>query len=204
MENVERMLRIILHSFTQKLWLVPLSLSNSHHRGISNYHDAGPIVRVAPNQVSVASATAMHQICSPSKSFSKTEFYTVFPPPHPRNLFNEIDKNLHAQQARASVHYLSMSAMQRLAPWIEKTEAHFIQKLDALINQNQPLNFPEWLHFFSFDVCIVFTRVVKTLIKSHHRYLGKSPFRDRSDSLKPARISTVVSPLSTNLKLITS
>lgn len=62
----------------------------------------GPAVRIAPNEVSFASAAAVKEIyCSGGSGYDKTEFYNLFTVYGRRTMFSTLDKEAHARRKRA-------------------------------------------------------------------------------------------------------
>ena len=93
----------------------------------------GPIVRIAPNEVSFSSPEAARQLLSAGKGFHKTPFYAVFPPPENPDIFTETREDVHARKKRVANVPYSMGAMQQLTPFIDDT----IQLLLIRLNQSE-------------------------------------------------------------------
>lgn len=65
-----------------RLWKVLSTASSQTHLDHIELHEKyGPIVRIAPDEVSIASPEAARLLLSAGKRFYKTDFYSVFPPP---------------------------------------------------------------------------------------------------------------------------
>lgn len=61
----------------------------------------GPVVRIAPNEVSFTSAAAVKEIyCSGGSGYDKTEFYNLFTVYGRRTMFSTLDKDAHALRKR--------------------------------------------------------------------------------------------------------
>lgn len=71
----------------------------------------GPIVRIAPNEVSFASPEAAKDILTTGKGYRKTDFYSVFPPPENPDLFTELREEVHSVKKRMASTAYSMNSM---------------------------------------------------------------------------------------------
>ena len=127
-----------------------------------NLHAAyGPIVRIAPNELSFASPVAAREVLAAGKGFHKTDFYGVFPPPENPDIFTETREAVHAVKKRYASNAYSMSSMQGLSPFVEDTQRLLRQKLDAMAATKDGLcDLGAYLHYFAFDVLgeIAFSR----------------------------------------------
>ncbi|KAF2172252.1 hypothetical protein M409DRAFT_63002 [Zasmidium cellare ATCC 36951] len=113
----------------------------------------GPIVRIAPDEVSLASPTAAREVLAAGKGFHKTDFYWVFPPPENPDIFTEIREDVHAIKKRHASHPYSMATMHTMALFIEDTQRLLMSKLDRMCKaQDQYCNLGNYLHYFAFDV----------------------------------------------------
>jgi len=157
------------------------SLLSPHHRGVQAHHNAvistyrgktetdhirlhetyGPIVRIAPNELSLASPEAARIVLAAGKGFHKTDFYAVFPPPENPDIFTETRESVHAVKKRYASNPYSMATMQQNSGYIEETERQLAQKLDIMCeSRDQYCNLGDYLHYYAFDVLgeIAFSR----------------------------------------------
>ncbi|GAB7358283.1 hypothetical protein MBLNU230_g2357t1 [Neophaeotheca triangularis] len=121
----------------------------------------GPIVRIAPNELSLSSPQAAREILAAGKGFHKTDFYAVFPPPENPDIFTETRESVHGVKKRYASNAYSMSSMQSLSPCFEETQKALTAKLNAMATSpTQYCNLGDWLHYFAFDVLgeIAFSR----------------------------------------------
>jgi len=134
-----------------KVWSVSTGHTELDH--IAIHRKYGPVVRIAPNELSFSNPLAAKEVLTAGKGFYKTDFYGVFPPPENPDIFTEVRENVHAQKKRVAAHPYSMNAMQQLTPFIEDTIKLLMSKLDNFAsNPNQVCDLGAWLHFFAFDV----------------------------------------------------
>ena len=149
----------ILASFS-RLWKVLSTMSGKTHlQHIELHRKYGPIVRIAPDEVSVASPEAARNLLSAGKRFHKTDFYGVFPPPENPDIFTETREDVHALKKRVANVPYSMAAMQQLSPFIDDTIALFMTKIDQHISGQLDksaagpiFDLGAYLHYFAFDV----------------------------------------------------
>lgn len=135
-----------------RLWkLISTASGQTHLDHIALHKRYGPIVRIAPDEVSIASPEAARLLLSAGKGFHKTDFYGVFPPPENPDIFTEVREHVHAQKKKVANIPYSMAAMQQLSPLINDTIEVLMQKLDASAGTG-PVDLGNWLHWFAFDV----------------------------------------------------
>lgn len=120
---------------------------------ISSSPPIGPIVRIAPNEVSFSSPYAAREVLAAGKGFHKTDFYSVFPPAENPDIFTETNEHAHSLKKRYASNAYSMASMQNLSSYIEDTQRLLASKLDQkCISPKQTCDLGDWLHFFAFDV----------------------------------------------------
>ncbi|KAL0472552.1 cytochrome P450 [Neurospora intermedia] len=137
-----------------RLWKVLSTASGRTHLDhIELHRKYGPVVRIAPNEVSVASPEAARTLLSAGKRFFKTPFYSVFPPAENPDIFTEIREDAHAQKKRVANVPYSMAVMQQLSPFIDDTIELLVRKIDEHIAQHKGVfDLGDYLHYFAFDV----------------------------------------------------
>lgn len=146
-----------------RLWKVISTASTRTHLDHIELHKRyGPVVRIAPDEVSIASPEAARTLLSAGKRFYKTPFYGVFPPPENPDIFTEVRENVHAQKKKVANVPYSMAAMQQLSPFIDDTIELLMSKMDAMASAGasasasatgKPIvDLGNWLHWFAFDV----------------------------------------------------
>ncbi|TDZ62042.1 Cytochrome P450 monooxygenase [Colletotrichum trifolii] len=137
-------------------WNVATTASGrSHLRHIALHRAYGPVVRTAPNEVSLSSPEAARHVLSAGKRFYKTRFYGVFPPVENPDIFTEVDESAHARKKKVANVPYSMAAMQHLGPFIDDAIDLLVTKLDALAARpggRGAVDLGAWLHYFAFDV----------------------------------------------------
>ena len=114
----------------------------------------GPVVRIAPNELSFASPQAARDILTAGKGFDKTDFYGVFPPPETPDIFTERREKVHAQKKRVASAPYNLKSMLEQAPVIDDIIKLFFEKIDTHLTVDAKTSFDlgDWLHYFAFDV----------------------------------------------------
>ena len=141
-----------------RLWKVwSTARGRTHLDHIELHRKYGPVVRIAPNEVSVSNPEAARMLLSAGKRFFKTKFYAVFPPPENPDIFTEIREDVHAMKKRVANVPYSMAAMQQLSPFIDDTIELFMSKIEEYIKKargpnKKPFDLGDYLHYFAFDV----------------------------------------------------
>lgn len=136
-----------------RLWkLLSTATTRTHLDHIALHRRYGPIVRIAPNEVSLSSPEAARTVLSAGKRFHKTDFYAVFPPPENPDIFTEVREEVHARKKKVANVPYSMAAMQRLGPFIDDTIDMFAGRLERFAAGSGRVDLGDWLHYFAFDV----------------------------------------------------
>ncbi|EKG15585.1 Cytochrome P450, partial [Macrophomina phaseolina MS6] len=129
-----------------RLWLFWADMSGHAHATIRHWHAThGPLIRIAPNELSVHSidayTTALY--CQNTKFAKAPYFYVAFDNPA-GSVFSELDKHAHAAEKRLMAHAFSRSnilGLQRrvLYPNVER----WIDKIRQCVARGE--NVPVWL-----------------------------------------------------------
>lgn len=139
----------LLASFSRVRQLLSVASGKTQDDMMSLHANYGPIVRIAPNELSFSSPEAARQLLSAGKGFHKTKFYGVFPPPENPDIFTETREDVHARKKRVANVPYSMGAMQQLTPFIDDTIEFLITRLNQ---SGGKVDLGDWLHYFAFDV----------------------------------------------------
>lgn len=94
--------------------------------------DTGPVVRIAPDEVTFSSAAAAKEIYSTGKGFHKTDYYALFPPAENPNIFTEINEEKHGVKRRMASNAYSLKSVLDFERFVDKTEICFFRRLDDL------------------------------------------------------------------------
>ncbi|TLS30469.1 hypothetical protein PpBr36_03615 [Pyricularia pennisetigena] len=142
-----------------RLWkVISTASSQTQFDHIKLHEKYGPVVRIAPNEISISSPEAARLLLSAGKRFTKTDFYSVFPPPENPDIFTEVREDVHARVKKVANVPYSMAAMQQLSPFIDDTIEALTHKLDGIVDaptddrDGPRVDLGTWLHWFAFDV----------------------------------------------------
>jgi hypothetical protein len=139
-----------------RLWKVWSTASgHTHLDHIALHRRHGPVVRIAPGEVSVSSPEAARTLLSAGKRFYKTGFYAVFPPPENPDIFTEIREDVHAAKKRVANVPYGMAAMQQLGPFINDMVDLLGKKIGEHVDgkgEGAVFDLGDYLHYFAFDV----------------------------------------------------
>ncbi|ETS76382.1 hypothetical protein PFICI_11769 [Pestalotiopsis fici W106-1] len=135
-------------------------------RYVHQLHETyGPVVRIAPNEVSFASVEGVKEIYSSGGSgYDKTEFYNLFQVYGRRTMFSTLNKNDHAKKKRILADRYANTNIMRSASMdgIKERSERFIEQCTASVV----------LHAYAFD-CV-----------SHHLFhpYGSDSIRNQDDA----------------------
>ncbi|KAK0722862.1 cytochrome P450 3A13 [Lasiosphaeria miniovina] len=112
----------------------------------------GPVVRIAPNEVSFASAAAVKEIyCSGGSGYDKTEFYDLFKVYGKRTMFTTLNKEHHARKKRILAdRYANTNVVRQPSlDGIAERAANFVKKCSQSVGGS--LDLYVHLHSYAFD-----------------------------------------------------
>jgi hypothetical protein len=112
----------------------------------------GPIVRIAPNEVSFASPNAAKDIYVVGKGFDKVEGYAVFPTGNNTDIFTEPDEAKHAIKRRIASGAYSLKTILELEGDVTNIERFLFERLDRLFGDGTECDLGAWVEYFAFDV----------------------------------------------------
>lgn len=141
------------------LWISWTGTSPKRH--IEYHQKYGSLVRVGPNHVLVADASAIPAIYGIQRMFTKSDFYTLFSTRTPNGfvptIFSLQDEAVHRTMRRNMAGAYTLKSLLEFEPSINTHVRALEAKMDRY--QGQSLNLGNWLHWFAFDVimAIVFS-----------------------------------------------
>ncbi|KAH6669856.1 cytochrome P450 [Halenospora varia] len=136
-------------------WEICIVATTTHSEmvHIAAYEKYGPVIRVAPNELSFSSRITAREILSAGKRFQETDFYTVFTPKSNPDISTEINESVHASKKRVAAQPYSLAAMKEFLPFVDPIITLLFTKLDELFTkEGEGIDLGEWLHFFALDV----------------------------------------------------
>ncbi|KAK7471923.1 hypothetical protein VKT23_000025 [Stygiomarasmius scandens] len=118
----------------------------------SLYQEYGPVVRIAPNHVSIAEKTALPIIYGHGvTAYDKSDFYKEFIANSP-SVFSAIDRRTHARKRRIVSQAFSADALRKFAPFVSKALEALVWKLNDISATKAEIDIVSWLNYLTFDV----------------------------------------------------
>ncbi|CEI60118.1 hypothetical protein FVEN_g8093 [Fusarium venenatum] len=140
-----------------KLWrLYDVYQGQSHHTSIRLHEKYGPLVRVAPNIVSVGDPQAIKTIYGLTGAFPKTAFYPIqsisWQKKPQMNLFSTRDPVYHRDQKKKVAGAFSLTNLLESEAAIDSCTELFMSQLDQWAADGKPIDLGMWLQYYAFDV----------------------------------------------------
>ncbi|KAL4790363.1 cytochrome P450 [Aspergillus venezuelensis] len=114
----------------------------------------GPLVRIAPDEVSVADPAAVKVIYGAKSGFSKTDFYAPWAvgiTPHGDH-FAQTDDLKHAARRKIVNSVYSMSNVLECEEYIDDCIDLFMEKMGRFSKTKENIDLGEWVQWFTFDI----------------------------------------------------
>ena len=138
-----------LASFS-RLWIAAsVAGGRAEHTQRSLHKQHGPLVRIAPDEVSVADPSAIKIIYNVKTGFTKTDFYPPFAPnisPHGDH-FTQLDEAKHADRRRYVISVYSMSTILESERYIDDCCDTFVRKMSKFAEQRATIDLGEWIQW---------------------------------------------------------
>ncbi|KAF2189731.1 cytochrome P450 [Zopfia rhizophila CBS 207.26] len=110
----------------------------------------GPLVRIAPNEVSIADLPAIKQIYGSGSRFRKSDWYSVWQGHRKFDLFAGRDEKVHGQQRKLVARAYAMETLKDLEPYVDDAIEVFMRKMREQIPGR--IDMSKWAQLFAFDV----------------------------------------------------
>ncbi len=112
----------------------------------------GPIVRIAPNHVSVAHKDAINVVYGQgSRALDKSPYYHAFVSDK-ASIFSTVDRQEHAQKRRLVSQGFSYKSLMSVTPLLHSNLYHFVEKIDEISQRTGPIDALQWFNFLAFDI----------------------------------------------------
>ncbi|KAL4936311.1 hypothetical protein BDV06DRAFT_233532 [Aspergillus oleicola] len=114
----------------------------------------GPLVRIAPDEVSVADPSAVKLIYGAKSGFAKTDFYAPWAvgiTPHGDH-FAQMDNVKHASRRKLVNSVYSMSSVLESEEYIDDCIDMFMDKMSKFSRTKENVDLGEWIQWYTFDV----------------------------------------------------
>ncbi|KAG4443116.1 hypothetical protein IFR05_001442 [Cadophora sp. M221] len=123
------------------------------HDDILRLHERyGPVVRIAPNEVSVVDQKAIKLLYGHGQNTVKTHWYAVWDPPiSAPPLFSARDRKLHSFLRKRVASAYSMTAILKYEKSIQELLDLMIEKLTLQVEAGNHINLGDWTGALAFD-----------------------------------------------------
>ncbi|CAK7243796.1 MAG: hypothetical protein STHCBS139747_005324 [Sporothrix thermara] len=138
------------------LWLMLAARRGLRSEIVDDVHRRlGPVVRVAPNHISINDDEAIQAVYGHGNGYLKSSFYDAFVSIR-RGLFNTRDRAEHTRKRKVVSHVFSTKSTGQFEPYIHKNLALFVRQWDSLISKGTDgtaqLDCLTWFNFLAFDM----------------------------------------------------
>ncbi|PWY73041.1 putative cytochrome P450 [Aspergillus heteromorphus CBS 117.55] len=115
---------------------------------------AGPIIRIAPNELAISDPRAIKTIYGINTGFTKTDFYLTFRAPGVRypDHFTATDPKSHAVRRRIVNSVYSMTSILQAEEYVDKVTDLFLLQLGGVADNKATINFLHWARMYAYDV----------------------------------------------------
>lgn len=140
--------------FTKLWYFTRVAKGNFHHENTDLHRRYGPLVRVAPNSVSLDDPSAIRTIYGIGSKFPKSDWYQAFKAPDPNlfTLFSDQDIKRHADSRKLVQNVYSMSSMVSYEAFVDQCADIFALRLGEAAENRRNLDMAHWFQAYAFDV----------------------------------------------------
>lgn len=140
-------------SFTE-LWRTRRYFLGNWHQDILDLHRKyGPVVRLAPNEVSFMDKDALVAVYGHIKGTKKTGWYDTWQIPNQDNsFFNSTDPREHSFLRKRVAATYSMTAILSMEPQIQEVADVLWSRFGDFARRNETVDLCHWANYFAFDV----------------------------------------------------
>ncbi|KIX03195.1 uncharacterized protein Z518_06747 [Rhinocladiella mackenziei CBS 650.93] len=140
-----------------KFWrLYDVWKGKAHLTAIELHKKYGPLVRIAPNHVSVSDPSYIPVFYNIKENYTKTGFYPIqcisWKKRPEMNLFSTRDPAYHRIEKRKVGAAYSLPNLLESEQAIDSCITLFMDRLDEFAAKRQPVDLGAWLQYFAFDV----------------------------------------------------
>ena len=140
-----------------KFWrLYDVWKGHAHLTAIELHKKYGPVVRIAPNHVSIADPKMIPIIYNTKETFTKTGFYPIqcisWKKQPEMNLFSTRDPEYHRVEKRKVGAAYSLANLLQSEQAIDSCSELFMSRLGEFASRNEPVDLGAWLQYYAFDV----------------------------------------------------
>ncbi|KAJ6075992.1 cytochrome P450 [Penicillium canescens] len=127
----------------------------AHQRAIELHRKYGPIVRIGPHHVSISDPQEIKNIYGLKSGYTKTAFYPIqsitWKGKVEVNLFGTYDEEYHRKLKRPVANAYSLSTLLSSEQAVDSCTELLVSQLARFADGNTPVDFGEWIQFYTFD-----------------------------------------------------
>lgn len=142
----------ILARYTQLYKVYHVIKGDWHTLNIQLHDQYGVLVRIAPNECSVADPNATKIIYGHATRFRKSQWYAAWFRNGIPGLFSTQDITWHSKTKRKYAHVYTLSNVLEMQTNVDKVTALLIQRVDEFAQNNITFDLCPWLQMYAFDV----------------------------------------------------
>ncbi|OIW22882.1 putative cytochrome P450 pisatin demethylase [Coniochaeta ligniaria NRRL 30616] len=140
-----------------KLWrLHDVYKCQSHQTAIRLHQKHGPLVRIAPNVISVGDPKEIKTIYGLTGGYTKSAFYPIqsisWQKKPQMNLFSTRDPVYHREQKKKVAGAYSLTSLLESEAAVDSCTQLLTSRLDEWAATGKPVDLGEWLQYYAFDV----------------------------------------------------
>lgn len=110
----------------------------------------GKLIRIGPNELSVADPSAIKKIYGHGTKFRKSDWYSVWQGHRKFDLFPERDEKLHGKQRSLISRPYSLDALRDLEAYVDDCIKVFFERMESVRQQSVDLGM--WVQLFAFGM----------------------------------------------------
>ncbi|KPM45169.1 Benzoate 4-monooxygenase [Neonectria ditissima] len=138
-------------------WLFSACRRGKRYELVDQVHKKlGPLVRIAPNHISVADASAIQSIYGHGNGFLKSDYYDPFVSIH-RGLFNTRNRAEHSRKRKIVSHTFAPKSIVEFEPYIRQNLELWVKQWDSIIQESvksdgtADIECLAWFNYLAFD-----------------------------------------------------
>ena len=117
----------------------------------------GPVIRIAPDEVTFARADVYSEILQPREQFLKDPVWWAKQPGNPDSIINAINPETHARMRKCLAPAFTMRALRAQEPILQQYINLLIERLTQLINDSSSpgkteFDIAPWFNYITFDI----------------------------------------------------
>ena len=139
-------------SFTRLWKLYQMYRGDMEKTNIALHRKYGPVVRIAPNEVSLDDPESVKIIYGHATEFIKAPWYYANGGIHPErsnDLFTDLDEKRHSANRRRVANAYSMTALLEMEQFVDTCSAVFMMRLEEFSDSKQVFDLGHWLQCYA-------------------------------------------------------